>query len=118
MRNDHWVTATRALVVLPALSVHPSDRCTFCNQALDHKAAFVGSTRGSVAASYTRASIHPSVCKRGQFKNIRHDVACEVLCKMWSVLGGQGVCDHWKAERGTSRYGALSSACTLAIELM
>ena len=94
LRGDHWMTAARAFVGLPPLAVDPADVCTFCNKPMDDRAGLSGSTRGSVAASLTRASIHPSVCSKGQFKQARHDAACEMLCK-WTALGGQGVCDHW-----------------------
>ena len=105
MQSDHFRVAARAYVGLPAPGVAPSSRCGMCGQRWDH-----GVRAGGCCLS--RASVHPSVCVKGQHKNRRHDAIVEILRDMWECLGGTAACDH---ERAMNRAGTntVAGVCQL-----
>ena len=95
MRSDHFRLAVRRMLGLPPAGVETSTRCGKCALPFDHDHNRTGSaTRGSVMGARSRAACHASWCSRGNQKNANHNLVCDVICEMWTRLGGSAVADH------------------------
>ena len=94
LRSDHWYAGARRLVGLTPHGMEPKHSCLKCNNTLDANYNTVGTTRGAVCGSFTRASCHASWCSRGTHKNKSHNAVADVLCEMWVALGGSASSDH------------------------